>query len=427
MNEPATPTPARRRTWTMRLLALSLPLGVLVACELVFRLAGLFPDTGRQLTPVGFAAGTSFFPEWDDEIAVPRPRDTLRIFTMGGSTTHGFGVEEPFAVLLQQRFAADRSDRAGTSSVEVINAGYPSYGSHRVLAIVRRAARFSPNWLVVYMGHNEFLEDVFYDPDGLVARMERTGDFARSLHVINGMRALLGESRMGIRSQLPARFFENDNYPLIHSRAEVILRLKLLREHIRDITEAANQVGAGVVVVPAVPNLLVPPGDSVHGLGIDGSSGQWSNLEGSAARQFEARDWDALGRTCDELLRLDDDYAISHFWQGMSLVGRGRIEEGRAALVEANRRDRRGIRSNADVIQAMVEATREAGAILLTVDSLFDKEFESEFKRRMAGHDQTLFLDHCHPSQRGHAMIAKALFDLLQKRQARGPTSDDGG
>ena len=75
----------------------------------------------------------------------------------------------------------------------------------------------------------------------------------------------------------------------------------------------------------------------------------------------------------------------------------------------------------------MVEATREAGAILLTVDSLFDKEFESEFKRRMAGHDQTLFLDHCHPSQRGHAMIANALFDLLQKRRARGPTSDDGG
>jgi hypothetical protein len=420
MNEPIAPTPGSRRTWTMRLLALSLPLVVLVACELALRLAGLFPDTSRQLTPVGFAAGTNFFPEWEDELEMPRPKGQLRIFTMGGSTTHGFGVEEPFAVLLQKRFDVERSDRAATSAVEVINAGYPSYGSHRVLAIARRASGFSPNWLIVYMGHNEFLEDVFYDPDGLVARMEHTAEFARSLRVVNGMRLLLGEPQMGIRSQLPAQFFKNDNYPLIHSRAEVILRLKLLREHIREIIAAANRVGAGVVIIPAVPNLLVPPGDSVHGPGVDGSSGRWLELEGLAAGQFEARDWDGLSNSCDELLRMDDGYAISHYWSGMSLLGRGRIDEGRTALVEANRRDQRGIRSNADVIETMVEATREEGAILLTVDPLFDREFEAEFKRRMAGRDQSLFIDHCHPSQRGHAMIANAVFELLQERQPGG-------
>ena len=145
------------------------------------------------------------------------------------------------------------------------------------------------------MGHNEFLENVFYDPEGLVARMEQAGELARSLRVINGTRALLGEPVNVVRSQLPAEFFGNNNYPLIKSEAEVSLRMALLREHVMRIVEVGRQAGARVVVVPAVPNLLSPPGDSVHGPRADAGSGQWSQLDHDADRQFKGRDWQGLG------------------------------------------------------------------------------------------------------------------------------------
>ena len=40
------------RKWKLRLLAVSLPLVLVVLLELVFRVAGLFPDTSARLNPV---------------------------------------------------------------------------------------------------------------------------------------------------------------------------------------------------------------------------------------------------------------------------------------------------------------------------------------------------------------------------------------
>lgn len=400
------PVPRRRATWRIRLLAVSLPLVLLLVLELVFRVVGLFPDNSRQLNPVGFELGTSFFPEWDQKLGTPKLEGTRRLFTLGGSCTYGFGVEKPFGDLL--------ADSASGPPLEVINGGYPAYGSHRVLAIARRAARFSPDWLVVYMGHNEFLEDVFYDPEGLVARMEQAGEFARGLRVVNGVRVLLGKSTPAVHSELPAEFFGNGNYPLIKSPDMVPLRMSLLREHVLGIVEAGRRAGAVVIIVPAVPNLLVSPGDSVHGPGVAAVSDRLGELNRVADQKFQARDWKGLGETATEMIALDDHFAMSHFWQGLSWLGRGMVEQGRASLVEANRRDRRGTRSNPQVIDTISRAATDSGARLLRVDELFDRSLEAEFQRMVDGDDQELFLDHCHLTQAGHALIARAVEDLLE-------------
>ena len=401
------------RKWKLRLLAVSLPLVLVVLLELVFRVAGLFPDTSARLNPVGFEAGTRFFPQWDHELAAAKPRGTLRIFTLGGSCTYGFRVDRPFGELLAESLGE------GGGRVEVINGGYPAYGSHRVLATARRAAEFSPDWFLVYMGHNEFLEDVFYDPEGMVVRMEWAGEFARGLRVINGVRALLEEPTTAVHSQLPSEFFGNENYPLIKSPEMIPPRMALLRQHVLGIIEAGERSGARVIIVPAVPNLLAPPGDSVHdsvhGPGVDAGSARFGALARAAEVQFEARDWEALGETASEMISLDDHFAMSHFWHGLSLLGRGRVDEGRQALVEANRRDRRGTRSNPDVIETISQAAVGSTAVLLSVQELFDRELKAEFQRLADGGSCELFADHCHPSQKGHAMIAAAVAKLLRK------------
>ena len=121
-----------------------------------------------------------------------------------------------------------------------------------------------------------------------------------------------------------------------------------------------------------------------------------------------------MGATSTELIALDDHFAMSHFWRGLSLLGRGRVEEGRAALIEANRRDRRGTRANPMVTETICLAANEAGAVLVRVDELFDRELEAEFRRLAGGGDQQLFVDHCHPTGKGHALIAEAVRAVLK-------------
>ena len=167
--------------------------------------------------------------------------------------------------------------------------------------------------------------------------------------------------------------------------------------------------------MPAVPNLLAPPGDSVHGPGVDAGSARFGELARDADRQFEARDWEALGETATEMISLDDHFAMAHFWHGLSLLGRGQVEKGRLALVEANRRDRRGTRSNPEVIETISQAAAGSGAVLLSVEELFDRELKAEFQRLADGGSRELFADHCHPTQKGHALIAGAVAELLLK------------
>ena len=51
---------------------------------------------------------------------------------------------------------------------------------------------------------------------------------------------------------------------------------------------------------------------------------------------------------------------------------------------------------------------------MLRVDELFDRALEAEFQRMVEGDDQELFLDHCHLTQVGHALIARAVRELLE-------------
>ena len=115
------------------------------------------------------------------------------------------------------------------------------------------------------------------------------------------------------------------------------------------------------------------------------------------------------------------------FWNGLSLLGRGRIEEGRAALVEANRRDRRGTRANPAVSETSWRATADAGGILVSVDAVFHGPLEAEFQRMAAGGVRELFVDHCHPTVQGHALIAAALVEVVTSDKAgRSSTGSPG-
>ena len=93
---------------------------------------------------------------------------TIRVFALGGSTTQGqpYRTETAFAKWLTLRLQAAVPNR----HFEVINCGGISYASYRVAAILNEVLGYSPDLILLYTGHNEFLEARTYERQRKVPR-----------------------------------------------------------------------------------------------------------------------------------------------------------------------------------------------------------------------------------------------------------------
>ena len=89
-----------------------------------------------------------------------KPEGGLRVFVLGGSSAYGFpwGASVAFPRLLALGLRAVYPGR----SIEVVNAGGMSYASHRLRILTHEVLAYEPDAIVVYGGHNEFIERHFY-------------------------------------------------------------------------------------------------------------------------------------------------------------------------------------------------------------------------------------------------------------------------
>ena len=84
-----------------------------------------------------------------------KPENTVRIFTIGGSTTFGAGVfdNQTIPFYLQQKFDEQNFD----SNVEVINVGWPKQWSETETNLIKdRLIKYEPDLFIVYDGWNDF-------------------------------------------------------------------------------------------------------------------------------------------------------------------------------------------------------------------------------------------------------------------------------
>lgn len=89
------------------------------------------------------------------EITLEKPKDTFRIFVVGGSTTFGHGSESDNTTIpgfLQKKF----NDIDTKMKIDVINAGVPSADSVReVYYIKNKLLKFKPDLFIIYDGVND--------------------------------------------------------------------------------------------------------------------------------------------------------------------------------------------------------------------------------------------------------------------------------
>ena len=353
-----------------------------------------------------------------------KPADEFRIFVLGGSTVQGrpFAVETAFSTWLELALnATDKSKR-----YEAINCGGISYASYRLAPILDEVLGYQPDLIVLYMGHNEFLEERTYEnlkrvPRGLaqVARLIsclRTTQMLRQLIRSDSQPSEEGKwvAEAEVRTRLDIAGGLADFHRDADWRADVIAHFEMT---LRRMIRRCEAVGVPVMVcVPASdivdtapfkvqPNPKLSPGEAKE------VALQWSivtNSENGAEERMLA---------CEQVLALDPRHAGAAFVLGRLLLEQNDFEAAKRWLVVARDHDVCPLRAPTEIQQLVRVVAKEHEVACVDVADLLDRLDPHELP------GLRYFVDHVHPTPESHQKIA---LWLLQEMQAMGIVETDG-
>lgn len=418
------------RRWRRRLAALGVGLGLLLALELFLRLLGVGAPGHRPDPFAGFSGSDSLFvkaesqegtvwrirPEREgsfnpQEFPAAKADNVIRLFCLGGSSTFGFPYshEISFCAAIERGLAQQHPDK----EFQVINTGGMSYGSHRVLQIMRELGRYEADGFIVYMGHNEYVERRFYAPflqEPVWRRHVRvTANRSRLYRVMKQtLRPLAAAPQEADNDLFGTGPVRDDSRRQARNAAEDAL----IAEHFRFVLDEMN----GLATSLGVPLFLVQPATNLADWAPEGSF--WSadltaaEIKDRDARLADARRLAAAGESVaaldaiDESLAIDPAPAASHFLRGRILL---KIDPvlAQQAFRQARDRDAVPIRLTSPLEAEIHQAWDRHRLRPLDADAHLSRLSPDG----IVGDE--MVMDYCHPSPAAHRHIAAMLLPSL--------------
>ena len=417
------------RRWVMRLMTLMIACLPVVMLEVGLR---RWDDSGAQATDhdpyVGLhqlrplfvlnedsnrweipAERSNFFrPE---SFSTTKAPGTRRVFVLGGSTVQGrpYATETAFSTWL--RLHLESADRK--TKYEVINCGGVSYASYRVAKILEEILQHQPDAIVLYTGHNEFLENRTY------AHVREMGTVSRwataigsKLHTVRWVQSLFATPRG--RTELVADVDAKLDHPGgIKSYQRDPIWRHGVQQHfaakLEDIVELTKKNNLPLIMCVPASDLVNTPPFKVQ------TRTDWSAQEAS---QFQ-RAWSIASDSSAssprrisasrECLRIDQAHAGANYTLGRLLYDQGDSNQTRQYLIAARDHDVCPLRAPSAIIRTTREiADRYTVPLIDTPRLLDERNVRGELIADQVP-DPSRFVDHVHPSIVGHQRIAAAL------------------
>jgi Flp pilus assembly protein TadD/lysophospholipase L1-like esterase len=435
-------TIARRRllpTWKKAAFGLLTSCLLLAALEGLLALLGTEPLTVEHDPLVGFSSSSPLFvpsSDSDGELATAQaklaffnrqqfPRQkasgTRRIICLGGSTTYGrpYGDTTSFVGWLRQLLPhADPRYQW-----EVINAGGISYASYRLAVLTEQLLELDPDLLIIYTGHNEFLEERTYPRSERPSLMLQQATLlaARSRIFTLIYRGLRGDPTAGSqRVILPDEVDEILNHtvgPSSYQRDDfqqdqVIRHFQL---NLSRISRMARRRGVPLLMVTPAANLRdFSPFKSQFSEAVSAADRKQWQLHIDKARLLQVEeDWQAARQQLEAAQQLDPRQATTHFQLGHLLLKQGESAAALAAFRRARDEDVCPLRALSPVVESVRQAARREGDLLVDFEQLLAEQTQQTQGHRIPGNE--LFLDHVHPSIDAQQLLAEAIIDRLGK------------
>ncbi|MEO6097908.1 MAG: tetratricopeptide repeat protein [Fibrobacteria bacterium] len=426
-------------------LAILAPATFLALLEAIFALAGVQPIFLTEDPLVGFTGLQPLFVEAPAESGAflrtnpaklnhfnfqsfPRmkPAGAYRIFAVGGSTTYGHPWRDPVSYCgwLRELLPAADSSRAW----EVINAGGISYASYREAKLIEEIARYQPDLILVYSGHNEFLEERTYRKvaaiPGPLRAFSSLLDHTRTFTV---MRRALRRAKPGSTAESPAK----DDRPSLSPEVDEVLARTIgpetyvrddslragVLEHYRISLERmaalAKSAGARVLFLttPANERDCTPfKSESTPGIrpedraAVTLALGVADSLE-TAGRHAE------LSVMLDSIVLRDPRNADLLYRAGKAAMAAGRYAEAKRLLVRALEEDVCPLRALPTMRDIVRDVAQRTGSELLDVTASLEQKTRARLGHDILGEPE--FVDHVHLSIDEYRAIAMQVIGKL--------------
>ena len=427
--------------------------------EILLRVAGVpardpaedpfvgFADTKPLYAVTNGVASTAasklrFFNE--ASFAVEKPANTTRIFCFGESTTYGhpFDGRTAFPRWLQDLLRASSPEK----KFEVINAGGISYASYRIVRVVKECLAFQPDLMVIYMGHNEFLE-----------RRTYRGFFEQGQTLVT-VRSLLEESNtyQGLKrllqpvvlphpgkktgagaaedptvdkpgkppGRLPRSVMDEEVSAILDHSAGLDLYhrddefsrgvVAHFTHNLRAMIRLCRNAGVPVIVVDPPSNLKdFSPFKSEHGAELTASekSGLDARLQ-AAVKLVGKGDGAGAVEILHQCIRQDPLYAEYYYWKGKALLGLGRKAEAREDFLRAKDLDVCPLRCISPINEEIVKIVPEERAMLIPFREILDRKTSKDGDHSGVPGNES-FLDHVHLSIAMHQFVAELILDKM--------------
>jgi tetratricopeptide (TPR) repeat protein len=373
---------------------------------------------------------------------VKKPAKSFRVFCFGGSTTYGhpFDGRTAFSRWLQDLINAASPD----TTAEVINAGGISYASYRIVPLVRETLRYQPDLMVIYTGHNEFLERRTYaqlfDQGGTVVAMRsvlegfntyqalkkmlvplvaRGTDASKPVppsHAATGTRSdPVRQSNSVLEEEVTTILDRSAGLDLYH-RDEEFARgvVHHFAYNLRAMIRLCRNAGVPVILVEPPCNLKdFSPFKSEHTKGFSlADKMRLEKLQHEAELLIRNNRFADAMEILDGAITEDPLYAEYYFWKGRALLGLARYPEARDNFVKARDMDVCPLRCISPIQQQIREIAREEQVPLIPFCQVVDRQVtEAGDKSGIPGNES--FLDHVHPTIPLHQVAASLILDKM--------------
>jgi tetratricopeptide (TPR) repeat protein len=441
------PQLSRRKKLVFSLIAIPL---MLLLLELGLGLCGVKPALYEMDPYVGFSTyvplfveeklpdGTTQYVTAENKMrlfnrqAFPRekPSGSYRIFSLGGSTTHGrpYDDKTSFSGWLREYLKVTSPERHW----EVINAGGVSYASYRVALLMEELSQYEPDLFIIYTGHNEFLEERTYgrikDTPAVVQRISTWAARSRAATLVsNAIQSVASwwsepvPTKTVLQSEVVTRL-DNSVGPSAYTRDDTQRDqvLKHYRYNLLRMIDIANSVGAKVILITPASNLRgASPFKSEHKNGLPENELRRWEAQYQSARESLRQGAPAEALTAlEQAATIDDRYADLHFLRGHALAQLGRYEQAKVALVRALDEDICPLRALSPIRGIVEQVAVERN--IPWIDFVAIQEQHSPHGIPGA----TVFFDHVHPMIEAQRILALEILGLMAREGIVKPSLD---
>ncbi len=359
-----------------------------------------------------------------ETFSAKKQANTFRVFCFGGSTTYGhpFDGRTAFPRWLEELLR----ESAPSTKFEVINAGGISYASYRIVPLIKETLTYQPDLMVVYTGHNEFLETRTYSK-----LINRPGSITFILEQLAKLRVYYVLKRLIEPLFTTARAKEQVNRPVLPEEVAAILdkssgldlyhRDKAFldrvcahfQENLERMADLCSSAGVPLIFVMPPSNLRdFSPFKSEHAP--DLTLSQKKLIQGAileAERLIKEGNYDeALDKLADAE-RLDSVYAELHYWKAKALLGLRRPKEAYESFVQAKDLDVAPLRIISPLEDKLRVVAEKKIPLLPFKTAIQDIAALRRNGSPAPGNES--FLDHVHPTIERHQLLAELLLSKI--------------